>query len=153
MDDPAIESKDAFTVVGHQYEGAVEDGEIGELWDALDGWTGEFAALADAEEFFGVCTAFEESSGRVTYLAGVAADADAEVPDGMASVDLPARRYAVFSITLADLRARIDEIHGEWLPGAAYDRAEGPEFERYGEGYDGEPDTEFEYLVPVAPTD
>ncbi|MFC5972177.1 GyrI-like domain-containing protein [Halomarina salina] len=149
MDEPAMRSRDAFTVVGLGYRGANEDGEISALWARVTDYTDEFAALATGDEWYGVCTEVDESSGTVSYVAGVAAGPDATVPAEMEAADVPANEYAVFPVTLADLESDLDAIYGEWLPEAAYRRADGPEFECYGSAFDGTPESEFEYFLPV----
>lgn len=149
MDDPAIRTREAFTVVGLGYRGTNDDGEISALWERVGEYADEFAALATTDEWYGVCVGVDESDGTVTYVAGVAVDEGATVPDGMESVDVPTNEYAVFSVTLADLATDLDDIYEEWLPDAAYRRADGPEFERYGNTFDGTPDDEFDYFLPI----
>lgn len=153
MNEPAFESRDAFTVVGLAYHGPNEDGQIPALWDVFGDREGEFQSLATAPECYGVCTSVDAEDGTVEYVAGVPADEDATIPEGMVAVDLPAAEYAVFATTLADLGGDVDAFYGEWLPGADYERADGAEFERYDSGFDGGQDAELEYFVPVAATE
>lgn len=149
MHEPTFESKDAFTVLGLPYHGSNEDGQIPALWDVFGDREEEFQSLATAAECYGVCTSVDAEDGTIEYVAGVPADEDATIPEGMVAVDLPAAEYAVFTTTLADLGGDIDAFYEEWLPNAACERADGAEFERYDSGFDGSQDAELEYFVPV----
>jgi AraC family transcriptional regulator len=92
---------------------------------------------------FGVCLAPPEGeSCALTYLAGVELAADAEVPEGLELVEMPARPYLVFRQVLQgpdlhpQMQAAMREIWGERVPRAGVKLAQAPDLEVYPEGFD-----------------
>lgn len=138
---PTIVEKPAFIVVGLKHNGAPGNEEIPKMWE-------QFAPRMDAiphrihpTECFGVCANFDHAANTFDYLAAVAVDRTTDVPADMEPFEIPAQTYAVFPCTLPTLMQTIDYIYQEWLPGADYERTEGPEFELYGPDFrpgDGE---------------
>jgi AraC family transcriptional regulator len=75
-----------------------------------------------------------------------------ECPDGFATLDIPAAKWAVFEITGAMPKAIQDgvkQIFTEWLPSSGYRHADAPEIERYSTGDMDSPDYKSEIWVPV----
>ncbi|WP_158056906.1 GyrI-like domain-containing protein [Halorussus halophilus] len=150
MLDPRFTQRDGLTVVGLHYRGTNEDDEISNLWEQTDAHADEFADLARSEEWFGLCFDFDHESGAFSYVAGVETESEAIAPSEMERVDVPGGEYAVFTTTLDTVGETTDEIYREWLPSSGYERADGPEVERYGESFDPEDaNSEFEIFVPV----
>lgn len=152
MLDPRFTQRDSFAVVGLHYRGQNENEEISKLWEETDAHASEFEALARSEEWFGLCFDFDHESGEFSYVAGVEADPEAAISEDMERVDVPGGEYAVFTTTLDTVGETTDEIYREWLPSSGYERADGPEVERYGESFDAADNSEFEIFVPVEET-
>lgn len=97
-----------------------------------EGWGDQI----DRQESFGVCHDFAED-GSFSYFCGVADVAD---DTGLATLDLPAGRYACFDhaghiSTISDTWAAIFET---WMPKGGADIGEGPEIEHYSADFDAE---------------
>jgi AraC family transcriptional regulator len=150
--DPRIVSKRAFTVAGLKYQGKNENNEIPALWQALGPRMGEFRNVADREAAYGVMEDMDEESGTFDYVAGISIQEGADVPHGMSTVRIPEQTYAVFYTTLPNLMDAFHRAYDQWLPASGYQRAPGPEFERYGEAFDPEyPESEMEIWIPIEP--
>jgi predicted transcriptional regulator YdeE len=97
--EPKIIKKDAFKVVGMQYVGKNEHGEIGQMWDRFIPRIPEIRHSSDAmgEISFGICHWLENPSevGEFSYVAGQPVTELANLPDRMVGVDIPAQTYAV----------------------------------------------------------
>lgn len=147
---PRIETRDGFTVVGPTARGTSDAIDFMGLWEEFSQREAVLPELAATDEAFGVEYDFDHETNEFTYLAGVAVETPTEVPDAFDRVDVPGGRYAVFETTLESVGETMDAIYGEWLPDAAYERADGPEFECYGPGFDPETNPSFEVWIPVA---
>ncbi|MFB6125415.1 MAG: GyrI-like domain-containing protein [Halanaeroarchaeum sp.] len=150
MQAPDIVDRSAFTVAGHHYEGTNQDGELAECWRSVaDDWA-DLLALAADDRAYGVSYGGDPEAGTFEYLAGVRVAADANVPETVTAVDVPASTYAVFETTLAAVDETMQYVHREWLPDAEYDLAMGPEVERYADPEAaGDPGATFTISVPI----
>jgi AraC family transcriptional regulator len=99
-----------------------------------------------------------DDSASFQYLAAVEVSDFAGVPAGWARIEVPRRRYAVFTHHehVSRLGEAIDAIRRSWLPasGRAADLGGGaPDFlERYGEGFDPASGTgDLEVWFPIRP--
>ena len=74
----------------------------------------------------------------VKYIAGVEVSDLQEVPADWSRVHIPAHRYAVFTHreNVSTIRKTWSTIH-RWLPKSGMKIADAPQFERYGEAFDG----------------
>lgn len=86
---------------------------------------------------YGVCWNPQEDCA-FDYLTGVEATATMEVPADFVSVELPARRYAVFPHTthVSAIPKTIDTIWSNWVPECGLKVAHTPCFERYTAEFD-----------------
>jgi AraC family transcriptional regulator len=86
---------------------------------------------------YGVCTNMDDS-GNFEYLSGVEVASFDGVPEDLARIRLPARRYVVFTHRghIADIRATFKAIFGTWLPQSGHEIADAPDFERYDGAFD-----------------
>ena len=80
-----------------------------------------------------------DDSGNIDYMCGVEVKDFSDLPAGFSSLRIPAQYYAVFPH-----REHISTIHStwmgifnEWIPASGNELADGPEFELYGEDFDG----------------
>jgi predicted transcriptional regulator YdeE len=55
------------------------------------------------------------------YMAGMAVEGLAQIPDGLEEIILPAARYAVFDATVSTFGVVYDEIYNQWLPSSPYE--------------------------------
>lgn len=133
--EPKIVSKAPFTVVGMKYRGKNEKGEIPLLWGELWPRSGKVKHRVDAKVAYGVAGNKDDATGEFDYVAGFEVEDAVDIPEGMASWELPAQTYAVFSCTLATLMETYQCAFKEWLPASEYELADGPEFELYDESF------------------
>jgi AraC family transcriptional regulator len=150
--EPQIVRRTAFTVVGLMHSGKNESNEIPKMWEALGPRFTEIQHVANPDVAYGVVGHFDEGRGTFDYLAGIEVDHAAELPEGMASWKVPGATYAVFSCTLPTLGEAHERIHSAWLPESGYERAQGPEFELYDEGFEpGDQTSKMEIYIPIQP--
>lgn len=79
-----------------------------------------------------------DNDGSFDYLCGVEVASFAGLPDELARVRIPARRYAVFAHRdhISTIRSTMTTIWTQWLPQSGHQVADAPNFERYGEEFD-----------------
>lgn len=144
--EPEIVSKPAFTAVGLKYFGKNENKEIPQLWGTLNPRAGEIKHKTGIA--YGVCGEMEEN-GRFHYLAGYGVTDTSSLPSGMETWDVPAQKYAVFPCTLDTIHQTYQYIFDTWFPQSGYQKAEGPDFEWYGENFDVETGEGMAIYMPV----
>jgi AraC family transcriptional regulator len=85
-----------------------------------------------------ICFNFDDE-GKFDYMTGVAMDRTAETPSGLASLTLPAQKYAVFhhKVHIAQIRSVITAIWSEGLSDSGHEPVQGPTLEKYGPEFDG----------------
>lgn len=127
------------------------------LWHQLFARKAELPPAQDAFSY-GACRGLPEGKRRrddeLVYLAGLSVAPDTKVPTGMARWQVPAQTFALFIHRgpITQLSETIAHVHRVWLPSSRYQRAAGPELERYDARFgDGGKDSEIDYLVPVCP--
>lgn len=122
------------------------------LWQRVGPWLGHLPGQID-DVTYGVVADFEEDCS-FGYLAGAQVSPDAELEEGLAYIDIPAQRYAVFSHAdhISTMRRTAYSIWASYFPSSPYVPTGGPNFERYGPEHD--PVTGHgvvEVWVPIAP--
>jgi AraC family transcriptional regulator len=87
---------------------------------------------------YGVCCNSDEE-GNFDYVCGVEVSSFTGLPPQFSRVRIPGRRYAVFSHRdhISTIRRTINTIWNKWLPESGHQVADAPDFERYGEDFDG----------------
>jgi AraC family transcriptional regulator len=93
-----------------------------------------------------------DDGGNTEYICGVEVPDFSKVPAELSRLRIPAQRYAVFAHRdhVAAIRQIWFTIFNKWLPDSGHQMAEGPEFERYGEEFDGRTGTGgFEIWIPI----
>jgi AraC family transcriptional regulator len=147
-----VVKREAFTVVGLVHSGKNENNEIPQMWEALGPRFSEIRHVLKPDIAYGVVDSFSEDSGTFDYVAGIEVDSAADLPKGMASWEVPAATYAVFTCTLPTLGEAHRYAHSTWLPQSGYERAPGPEFELYDEDFDPrDPDSRMDIYIPIQP--
>ena len=102
---------------------------------------------------YGVVADFEEDCS-FGYLAGVEVSPTAELDEGMAYIDVPAQRYAVFAHHghISTMRRTAYSIWAQYFPTSPHVPTGGPSFERYGAEHDAFSGNGLvEVWVPIAP--
>ena len=81
---------------------------------------------------YGVCANFDHDGG-LDYIAGVEVTSFADIPNGLTTIRIPERRYAVFTHRghISAIKATFKAIWSQWLPSSGQKAADAPEFERY----------------------
>ena len=145
-----IVSRPAFTVVGLKYHGKNEHNEIPQMWREFGPRMREIKHIVNPHVAYGVAGNYDEDSGEFDYVAGFEVDSVADMPEGMASWEVPEQTYAVFPCTLPTLHETFQYAYKTWLPQSGRQRAEGPEFELYDEKFDPEDASSEMYVyIPV----
>lgn len=149
---PDIVERPAFTVAGLKYRGRNEEGEVPALWGQLGAQGQALDEAASSPHGYGVIGNFDRESGEFDYLAGMEVPSAEAAPEGLDTWEVEAQRYAVFPTTLDDLMDTMRLIYETWFPSSGYRRADGAEFEFYGEEFDPEDRASRMYLyIPVEP--
>jgi len=147
----------AMLVIGMAYVGKNENEEIHSMWGDFIPRFDEVQGKISPDVKLGVCgDAHEDGSFR--YVAGFQVEAEAPVPDGMTTFDVPAATYVVVTQRgeLSDkqhgLHAAINFVYREWLPQSGYQRADTPDLEWYDERFHfGQEDSEMDIYTPIVP--
>jgi AraC family transcriptional regulator len=86
---------------------------------------------------YGVCCNGDDA-GNFDYIAGVEVTDFSQLPRDWARVRIAPQRYAVFAHPghISTIRGTWNAIWNEWLPTCGLERADAPDFERYGEMFD-----------------
>jgi predicted transcriptional regulator YdeE len=149
MEPVRIVEKQPFSMVGLEITCAPGSSEIPALWGQLLPREKEIASL-EPEVTYGLMEM--QPGNQLRYMAGLSAAEDhADPPLGMTRWSVAGNSYAVFRTSLDGIKDCFHAIYDNWLPNAPYQRGTGPEFERYGETFRGEPNDELEIWIPVQP--
>ena len=144
--EPEIVTKPAFTAVGLMYHGKNENDDIPQVWNKLNPRHGEIHHKTGLA--YGVCGDMDDN-GRFHYLAGYGVTKEANIPSDMKRWNVPEQVYAVFPCTLKTIHSTYQYIFETWLPQSGYVRADGPDFEFYGEEFDIETGEGMAIYMPV----
>lgn len=132
---------------------------IPELWGAFLARVGELDS-AEPDTMYGLCDCESPMGETATqpdeifYLAGVAVTNDAQPPEGMVTWKSPGGTFVRFLHRgrVEGIGETMGYIHGKWFPESDYDRASGPDFERYDERFHPRSETSvMEIYIPVRP--
>jgi AraC family transcriptional regulator len=100
---------------------------------------------------YGACYNTDQE-GNFDYLCGVEVGDFSDLPDGFATLRVPAHRYAVFrqSEHISTIRRTLSAIFSKWLPESGHRPADAPTLERYGPEFNGATGTGgFEIWIPI----
>jgi predicted transcriptional regulator YdeE len=118
---PRIVDRDAFQVmgvVGH-FDSAAEN--FGPLWQEYMTFHEQIEPLGAGEGHYGVYLDADHSR-PIDYLAGIAIQGAANVPEGVEAREVPAALYAVFECSFQKLGPTYGYIWDEWLQSSAYEQ-------------------------------
>lgn len=144
--EPKIVTKAAFTAVGLMYFGKNANNEISQMWGELNPRYEEIQHKTGLA--YGICGEMEEN-GRFHYLAGFEVTETGDLPDGMEKWDVPEQQYAVFPCSLKTIHETYQYIFETWLSQSGYSKADGPDFELYGEEFDMDTGEGMSIYLPV----
>ncbi|RED48144.1 AraC family transcriptional regulator [Aestuariispira insulae] len=131
--------------------------EIPALWGQLRGRIPDIPAKT-GKAAYGICSGKQPGDETFTYTACLDVSEIGHVPDGMRSIELPARTYAVFThkVTSPDvpagMKVTMQYIWGTWLPNSDYRYTGDPDFELTDDRFDPESlSGEIDIYIPVVP--
>ncbi|MEM7059124.1 MAG: AraC family transcriptional regulator [Pseudomonadota bacterium] len=133
---PVLQDRPAFVVAGLTLRCSFQDPNgIPALWRAFNEREAEVSEASGAA--YGVCYDGDETG--FTYLAGMEPDRP-ETPSGMERLQIPAARYAVFTLSghISDLPKTVYSIWNKALVDAGLTAAKSPDFEVYNKRFDVE---------------
>ncbi|QNK39536.1 AraC family transcriptional regulator [Caproicibacter fermentans] len=150
--------KEAFTVVGKKLRVSCKDGENYRVIPQFcakcsqDGTFDYLQPLADKSiGALGICTNFSEQTDDFDYYCAAEHDGS-QIPDGMETLAVPKRTWAVFE-SVGPMPGAIQDvwkrIFSEWFPSSGYEHADGPELEVYEKGDMSAPDYHSAVWIPV----
>ncbi len=115
-------------------------GRIPAQWERFTRYLGRVPEQVGSATYGVLCKLDEEGhlEHDIKYITGVEVSDVANIPAGWSHVRIPARPYAVFSHreNVSTIRRTWSTIH-RWLPKSGMKVADAPQFERYGETFNG----------------
>ena len=136
LGEPRLEEHAEFLVAGLGARYAFETNQgIPAQWQKFAPHIGHVPGQVGPETY-GVACNFD-NLGTFEYIAGVQVSDYSKVPEGFATVKIPAHRYAIFThpAHVSRLRRTHYTIWNKWQPSSGYEFL-GANFERYGKGFD-----------------
>lgn len=128
---PEFVERDAFHVMGFQSRAPFEDDDFETIWRDYTAYHDAVSAGSRDGAHYGVCFG-EGPGGPMEYLAGMAVEGVAEVPNGLTLREVPGGRFAVFGCTVATIHDTYEHIFHEWQPDPEHRiDASRPNFEQY----------------------
>lgn len=154
---PKTVNRDQIKLVGMQYIGNNENGEIPQLWESFITRAKEIGGTINNRAFYGVCECICEGpckcgmGGDFLYIAAVEVSEFDGVPEGMVTKTIPAAKYAVFihKGSLDGLCDTMNSIYCKWIPESKITPNQKFCFEYYDERFDNSPNSELDIYVPV----
>jgi AraC family transcriptional regulator len=119
-------------------------------WEKLQPFLGHVPKQI-GQTAYGACYNTDQE-GNFDYLCGVEVGDFSDLPDGFATLRVPAQRYAVFrqSEHISTIRRTLSAIFSKWLPESGHRPADAPTLERYGPEFNGAIGTGgFEIWIPI----
>jgi AraC family transcriptional regulator len=166
---PIIKEKEEFFVVGVELftRHHLCQQDVPNFWRTFSqkGFLNQLNHLKQPAEIFGICygtcndhcqkasllPVSPDSEDRFSYLICSEVENMNDVPEGFVSKTIPKAKYAVFSITggVAEIQRGVESIYKNWVSNTSYELASGPNFEKYGENWEGKAESEMEIWIPI----
>jgi len=138
LEEPRFEDGRMLLVagLGERYTFETNQG-IPFLWQRFVPYIGHIPGQA-GNATYGVCCNMD-GNGSFDYIAGVEVQSFADLPLELRRIRIPKQRYAVFSHRdhVSALRLTVYTIWNQWLPASRYELADSPDFEFYGDKFNG----------------
>lgn len=151
LDPPRIEAGKTLLIAGlSERYNAESCAAIPAQWQRFGPYLGHIAVQVGGAAYGVVCNS--DDAGNIEYITGVEVSDFTLVPPEFSRLRIPEQRYAVFTHRghVSTIRQAWFTIWNKGLPEAGLQVAEGPEFERYGEEFDGRTGSGgFEIWIPV----
>lgn len=152
--EPGIVELPERLMVGLEYIGKNQNGEIPALWSAFNRRGGEVQHRVAPEQAIGLCGMAEnpKEEGEFSYVAGFFVDRADDLPQGMVARKVPAGMYVVFTHEAGPeaLGKSYEYIWGTWMPNSAYQPAGAHDYELYDERFNAaSPTWVMEIHIPV----
>jgi AraC family transcriptional regulator len=133
LDAPRIEARETMLIAGlsEHYQCAAGPAGIPAQWQRFVDFLGRIPDQKGGDTFGVVYNTDDE--GNMDYLCGVEVKGFSRLPQGLSSLRLPARHYAIFFHPnhVASIRASWNYIWNEWLPQSQHELADAPVLEHY----------------------
>ena len=148
MDGKIVEQK-AMRLLGTTARINPMSADYTKLWGEFDKRSAEVEALAIEKGYYSAYSGTDEPP-MADYLAGMVVAADAQAPEGLATLDVAAGRYAQFECTLGTIDPTWGGIYETWLPQSQWAEDESrPSLEYYAPDMSHGPEGKLTILVPV----
>jgi AraC family transcriptional regulator len=125
-------------------------GGIPSQWERLHPYLSQMPRPL-GETAYGACYNTDDE-GNFDYLTGVEVRDFSDLPEGFATLRVPAHRYAVFRQNehISSIRRTFSAIWSKWLPESGHKPADAPVLERYGPEFNSVNGTGgFELWIPI----
>jgi AraC family transcriptional regulator len=151
LEQPRLEEGRVILVagLGERYTFDTNQG-IPFLWQRFVPYIGHIEGQVGSATY-GVCCNMD-GTGSFEYIAGVEVRDFSELPPEFRRIRIPQQRYAVFRHRghVATIRSTVYTIWNKWLPRSGYALADSPDYEFYGEDFDGQTGTgHIEIWLPI----
>lgn len=137
LDPPRFETHKPLLIVGIGEHYRCEDSAgIPSQWQRFGPSLGHVPGQVGKVAYGVACN--QDDEGNFDYICGVEVRDFSEAPKDFAHVRIPQQRYAVFKHRdhISGIRNTMTAIW-KWLPESGHEVADAPNFERYGEEFDG----------------
>jgi len=138
---------EGFTVVGLEYFGKNQKGEIPAMWPVFNEREEEIQNKLPGG-CYGVCSDMDEE-GNFSYVACDKVAKIGDIPNGMVVKTVPSGKYACFTFSedLSQLHKFYQNIHEVWMQELGFVRDMRPDFEHYDERF--MKNGEFDIYIPI----
>jgi AraC family transcriptional regulator len=135
---PRCENRPAFLVAGLsvRYDYETCGGGIPAQWQRFTPYLGNVPGQIGGVAYG---LRYNSDDSGLDYMCGVEVGEFSQLPPELSRVRVPANRYAVFTHEghISQIRSTWYTIWNTWLPKSGHSLADAPDFERYGENFDG----------------
>lgn len=132
--EPKIVTMESFKLVGINYYGNPEDGEIPEFWKRYYYYV-ENIPNRVGKDWYGLCYNYQDfvKKARINYMVGVKVKDFTNIPVQASAKTIPEHEYAVFTHMgpTDNLKDTYDYINGTYFPNKKYNATEDFDFELY----------------------
>lgn len=160
---PRIVRRDEIRIIGAELRTKNEadnDNGIAEFWERFrkEGTAARIDDKVEPTVSYGLCTKVDPKSGEFSYIIGYEVGTDSHAGQGLGEFRVGPSEYAVFTargqLQGDGFPKAIQETwkyaYGEWFAHSTeWDRAEGPDFERYDDSRFGDSQAECDIYIPV----
>ena len=151
LEPPRFENGQTLLIAGlsERYTSEIAAG-IPSQWQRFEPYLGHIPGQIGRATYGALCNS--DDAGNTEYISGVEVSDFARIPKEFSRLRIPEQRYAVFTQRehVSTIRRTWFTIFNKALPEAGLKPAGGPEFERYGEQFNGETGTGgFEVWIPI----